>query len=146
MRNRIACILLLAGALATARAELTIQFPGREPVSLAQFRGRVVVLAVILAECSDCERVLQQLNRIGVRYRSDEVKIFAAAIDQSPASLSALSSLSRRLKLEFPIGSCPRTEILESLGRKPDARFYAPMVSIIDRTGKVVVSHSGYDP
>jgi len=106
-------------------------------VSLAEFRGRVVLVNVWASWCGYCRMEIPELEAIHRKYQEEGLVVLGVNWDQ--ATTSELQGMIRDLKITYPV-------VL------PAGRFQGPFLTqgtipqtwVIDREGRVRVSHTGY--
>ncbi|MGW7437868.1 TlpA family protein disulfide reductase [Streptomyces sp. NPDC054849] len=112
-----------------------------KPVSLAEFRGHVVVLNVWGSWCAPCRAEADDLERLSLQTRADEVRFLG--INTRDRDRSAARSFVRAHSLSFPSLHDPDGELLL---RFPPALLNAqavPSTLVIDRRGRIAVSIGG---
>ena len=104
---------------------------GGQEVSLATFRGKVVMLNFWASWCSPCLRELPSINRLQARLGGDQFTVVALNVDRGGKSVA--SRYTRRLKLDklelyldqdnttaksMKLQSMPTTIIFDAKGRE----------------------------
>ena len=110
--------------------------PGGERHELADYRGRIVVLNLWASWCGPCTREIPALASVGERYRGDGVVVLGVHAEEVP--LSELESIAARLAIPYPV-----VHPAAPLGPPLVARGMIPHTWIVDREGRVRVSHAG---
>src|SRR5579859_73819 len=97
------CLLVSAGAASTPRplADVSVPTPGGKKIRLSQYRGKVMVVALISSTCLHCVSSLQLLSQIQKDLGPRGLQIFAVAADDSASAGTAALT---RLNLGFPLG------------------------------------------
>lgn len=113
--------------------------------SLAEYRGRVVMLNLWATWCAPCLQEMPSMQRVYERYRDQGLEILAVALDVQPGMRQpdgsvegVVSAFVERLGLTFPVLLDPRgaTERLYAV----DA---LPTTFLIDRDGRIRVREVG---
>lgn len=139
------CLLLLAAAAAHADAshlvgELAPPVRARplhsdREIDLADYRGRVVVLAFVATWCSACRQMAPELDALAVRH-DDAVAVLA--LSHEP-----------RARLRRHADARPRRHaLLQCTGHTAVAYGVdaLPTIVVIDREGRVRAAHQGATP
>jgi peroxiredoxin len=150
LRRLVLCALLalVASAADTTRPSppFTMQRAAGGPVSLSQYRGKVVAIAFILSSCSHCQELTTELNRISAEYQARGVQILECAFN--PDAPTALPEFLQRFAPPFPVGYSTQPAVMAYLNYAPnDPRpVYVPHMVFIDRTGKIRAHYPGESP
>ena len=145
-------VLLLVGAVLLALAAdeaarpsppLSIERLNAPPITLQQFRGKVVALAFIFTSCSHCQELTQVLNRLAPEYTPRRVQFLACAFNGD--ATVGMPEFLERFKPQFPVGWTTET-VARSYLRFPitDRRMlYVPHMVFLDRRGIIRSDFSG---
>jgi thiol-disulfide isomerase/thioredoxin len=110
---RIAAVLGLSCLTAAAQvprpAPEFIINTGGKLVKLSEFRGKTVVLAVILTYCSHCQAVIGGLIKDQREFAPKGLQVLATAIDTSPGMVPGFV---RQFAPNFPVGYNAQAEAL----------------------------------
>lgn len=143
--------LLLTLALATQAAQLprealecVITIPGKSPVKLSQYKGKVVVLGFILTTCSHCQATTQVLSKLQKEYGARGLQVIEGAINEDASS--DLGSFIGKYKPAFPVGLSNSDKAVEMMQLVKGVRVFVPFVMFIDRKGQVRAQFTGGDP
>jgi thiol-disulfide isomerase/thioredoxin len=101
--------------------------------SLANYRGRVVVLNFWATWCEPCKEEMPDLSAIQNDYAAFGVQVIGAAGDEATDSAKVVKFI-REFKVNFPVWMGATTEDMERFG----VGTVLPATVIIDRTGKIV--------
>lgn len=144
-------VLLMGAALLVWAAEetprpsppLSIERPNAPPVTLTQFRGKVVALAFIFTSCSHCQELTQTLNRLAPQYTARGVQFLECAFNGDAPT--AMQEFLARYKPLFPVGWSSET-VARAYLRFPvtDRRtLYVPHMIFLDGRGMIRSDFSG---
>ena len=135
----------LAGQEVPRKAgEWAIQVPNAKPISLADYKGKPVVLAFVLTTCPHCRHCVELLNKLQPDYARRGVNIVASAIDQNPAT--AVPLFIKYMHPPFPVGFNDPNAVLAFAGYSPSRLPHMPILLFIDRQGTVREQHDGAEP
>jgi hypothetical protein len=124
---------------------LVIQRSGAPDLRLAQFRGKIVVLALIFTTCPHCQDLTGELNQVAVTYSKRGVQVLECAFNDD--AQGALPEFIERFRSPFPVGYTTQTAVraflrINPLEQKP---FFVPHLLFIDRTGRIRAEYPGGD-
>jgi len=105
------------------------------PVSLADYRGRVVFLNFWATWCEPCEAEMPAMEQVYRRFAGDDFEMLAVSVDEDAAEIDAFRE---RLELGFPILHDPEKQVAD---RYQSFRF--PETWWIDRDGVLVARFIG---
>jgi peroxiredoxin len=147
MRNRIAAIIAAAALALPALAAdptgspaptFTLSARGGSNISLAQYKGQVVMLNFWASWCGPCRQEMPLLESIYKKY--SRLGFTLIGVNVEPDSNAANEWL-KQTPVSFPILYDKESKV---------SRMYdvagMPSTVIIDRTGKVRMLHRGYKP
>lgn len=108
---------------------------GTDRLSLADLRGRVVLVNFWATWCEPCESEMPAMDRLHAALPSDEFELVAVSIDEDPEDVAAFQA---RMELSFPI-------LLDPSGRVYEAyqTMGVPESLLIDRDGRIVERYVG---
>lgn len=109
----------------------------KSEVSLSAYRGKVVYVDFWASWCEPCRKSFPWMNELQVRYGKD-LKIIAINLDQKRDD--AMGFLNK-LKPKFTVVFDPAAKTAEAYQVKG-----MPSSFLIDRRGRIVVSHVGFRP
>ena len=112
-------------------------------ISLKQYRGKVMAVAIFSTTCGDCVKVIEILNRAQKDYGSKGFQAVAGSGDENAQYL--IGPFKQRYNITYPIGYLTKDEMIK-LGDIPkDKRPVAPIVLFVDRKGTVKFQYYGDD-
>ncbi len=90
--------------------DFEVHDPDGRPVTLASYRGKVVLLNVWATWCAPCKEEMPSMQRLYDTFSRDQFEIAAVSVDSPPGSLDALGNaggdpvaFARDLELTFPV-------------------------------------------
>jgi len=111
----------------------------------AQYKGKVVIMAMIMTTCPHCQKTTQVLSGLQKEYGPRGLQVMAAAFEDQISPM-AVNNFIKQYQPTFPVGYSSRTEVLTYLGLKPDDQVFVPILVFIDRKGMIRHQYLGDDP
>jgi thiol-disulfide isomerase/thioredoxin len=146
-RTLLFCLLAATVYGQTARGRLlaltAIPTPNSK-ITLSQYRGKVLVIAVISTTCGDCIQSVNMLSQVQKDLGPKGFQAFAAAGDENAQFLVA--PFVQRYKPTFPVGYLTKDEIIKLAAIPKDKRPVAPIFLFIDKKGVVRYQYYGDEP
>jgi thiol-disulfide isomerase/thioredoxin len=124
--------------------DVVIQMPGKPPLKLSQYRGKVVILAFIDTGCSHCQHATEVLDGIQREYFTRGVQVLEGAFN--PTAKSELASFQQRFHTNFPVGVVDPNFMIGYAQITPQMRPMAPVILFIDRKGVIRAQWFGNSP
>ena len=134
---------LYAGEPRPASA-IPIPLTGGKKVNLRQYRGKVVVMAIVSTTCQDCINTLQMLNRVQKDLGPQGLQVVAGAGDDNAQYL--VGPFADRYKLSFPMGYLNQEQMIAIADIAKGRRPVAPILMFIDKAGTVRFQYYGDHP
>jgi peroxiredoxin len=128
-------------SVGTKAPAFTLKTLAGKPYRLADYRGKsVVVLDFGRFTCLPCRSVIQDLQKLQLKYRGKGVQIFSINLDGAMAARVVPKGI-QELQVTFPV-------LLDTDGKVCAAYKVEtiPHLVVIDRQGKVRYAHTGYEP
>ena len=114
-------------------ANLTLNDLKGQQQSLAQYRGKIVVLNFWATWCIPCLDEMPILTELQRRYETQGVQVIGASADE-PSTQKAIPSFLRKRKIDFPVWLGATTADMQRLALGEAL----PATAIIDRDGQIV--------
>lgn len=140
--HKTACLLMGVAVFLAAAEEpvrpsppLSMERLHSAPLTLSQYRGKVVALAFIYTSCSHCQELTQVLNRLAAEYDFRGVQFLECAFNGDAAT--AMREFLERYKPPFPVG-WTSDSVVRSYLRYPISEkrmLYVPHMIFLDRQG-----------
>jgi thiol-disulfide isomerase/thioredoxin len=123
---------------ATLAPDLTLTNLEGKAHSLAEYRGKIVVLNFWATWCLPCREEMPMLSKLAAKYDEKNVAFLAASIDD-PQTQPKISRFLEKKKITLPVftGATPETLKQFSLGE------IVPATLILDRDGAVAFGIEG---
>jgi peroxiredoxin len=125
----------LVGQPAPAFAVATLD---GKPVSLADYRGRVVLINFWATWCGNCQVEMPWLGQLHDRYAGQGFEVLGILTDNAP--LEKIAAFTKKYGVHYPILMCNH-ETAQAYGGLPDL----PESFLIDRRGTIVAEIDGAD-
>lgn len=112
---------------------------GKPAVTFASLKGKVVLLDFWATWCGPCRASIPDIEKLYKKYHSQGLEVYGISVDENPTIVPAAASA---LGMTYPIVLAS-----EIPGIRDKFSFNGiPQLYIIDKSGKVARSLSGYDP
>ena len=125
-------------------ADVPIPTPAGKAINLKQYRGKVVLMAMISTDCTTCIKSIDILNRMQQDFGPQGFQVVAAAGD--PNAQYLLASFLQRYRPSFPIGYLSTDQMIQLGNFSNNDRPFAPIFLFIDRKGVVRQQVQGDQP
>jgi len=119
--------------------EFSLQSLDRGQVSLADYRGKKVVVSFWASWCGPCRLEMPELRSFYQRYHknSDKFEFLAISLDENRGDAASFAIAE---KLPFPVLLDPNSEAAKAFGVTG-----IPTMFVVDESGKIAFGHIGYD-
>jgi peroxiredoxin len=135
--------LVLAASWLVAAAPVPRQAPAfafadadGKQTQLASFKGKVVVVELLLTRCPHCWRLAQTLARLQRELGARGFQPISVAFDND-ASGPLVRDFAGHAKVGYPVGYTTADKVDAFLGRGEKERFQVPQLVVIDRAGVI---------
>jgi len=133
-RNRIEVI---APEEAPIASRLALRDAAGEIVELADYRGSVVVVNAWASWCGPCRAEIPGFSRVYADLRGEGLEVLGLNVDEIPPE--QMDELRETYEINYPV-----LRVTEGFGGTFPYPRVIPHSWLIDREGRVRVSHSGY--
>jgi thiol-disulfide isomerase/thioredoxin len=149
--KRRALLVLSAGALGTS-ALYAQQIPrpaefefttSAGPIKLSQYRGKIVVFALIRSSCSHCQEVTQILRSLQQEFGGKVQMLGCDFVEDGPV---VVPPFIERFKPGFPVGWSTIEKAFMFLQRSLMTPGTVPKLVFIDKKGMIRGQYEGTDP
>jgi peroxiredoxin len=113
-----------------------VDTPDNRPLSLSEFKGKVVFLNFWATWCKPCEEEMPSMERLHQRFKDQGLVVLAISEDAGGASVVA--PYLKKHKLSFPVGLDPKSSVASLYGV-----WGVPSTFIIDRRGNRTLYANG---
>jgi thiol-disulfide isomerase/thioredoxin len=141
---------LLCGTLSAAAPvprpspDFVVHLTPTGDITPAQYKGKVVILALIATTCPHCQHTTQVLSGFQKEYGPRGLQVMAAAFNDMAKML--VPDFIKQFQPAFPVGWTGRMEVLGYLQHSAMEQMYVPIMVFIDRKGMIRQQHLGDDP
>lgn len=136
-------LLRAATSLPRPAPDLVVRLNSGSLVKLSQFRGKLVMVELLLTTCPHCVRCAAVMQKLLDEYESKGVAAMAGAVNEGASSDLIRFQLSSGAK--FPIGVSDRVFAYEEMIKAEKPPVYFPQLFIVDRKGMIREHHHGSD-
>jgi peroxiredoxin len=138
------CLLISVEGASTPRplANVTVPAADGKKVRLTQYRGKVMLVALVSTTCDKCLSSLQMLSTLQKEYGPRGFQaIGVAANDGAQESLAGFI----RLQIAFPVGYLDQNTTMQVFDFKRDDHPFVPMFMFVDKKGMVRFQYPAKD-
>ena len=133
-----------AGEVPRPAPPLDVMSPSGDKISLAAFKGKVVLLEFFLTDCPHCQNSARIIMPIYRDWRSRGLEVLGVAINQSDQK-RLIPEFAQRFGVTYLLGMGRSSMVNEFANLSEVARVFVPYVFIIDRKGVIRYEHPGGD-
>jgi thiol-disulfide isomerase/thioredoxin len=136
------CLLMSVQGASTPRplADVTIPIPNGKPIRLSQYRGKVMVIAMISITCDHCAASLKLLDQLQKEYGPRFQALAIAADTNAEKMLTVI-----HLEQGYPVGSLDQNTTMQVFDFKPNDHPFVPAYLFVDKKGTVRFQYFGKD-
>lgn len=125
-----------AGATPRPLANMSLEAtPGGKPIRLADYRGKVLLIALLSTSCGECAESVAVLNNIQREYAPKGVQIVGAAVDEG--AVTTVRSFLDRYKPAFPFGLLTEDATRKLADFTKTDRPFVPIFLFVDQKGTI---------
>jgi peroxiredoxin len=122
-----------------AAPNATLKLLSGETRTLADYKGKVVVLDFWATWCAPCLYTMPKMIQFYNRHRSQNVEVIGVAVDVS--SRAEVEQFVKEMEVNYPIAVDSEAVVKGVYGIKN-----LPTLFVIDKKGHIVLRLEGYDP
>jgi peroxiredoxin len=147
MLRRILALLCMAVASYAAfprpLADIPISTPSGPPIKLSQYRGKVLVVLIVLTTCEHCGHAAEVLNDLQKEHNKDFQAIGVAVNPEAPKQTA---NFVKTHHLTYPFGYLlDENNIMKLADFKREDRPLSPMYIFVNKEGTVKFQYTGND-
>jgi glutathione peroxidase-family protein len=131
------------GAFPRPLADMPIPTPGGPPIKLGQYRGKVMVVLIVLTTCEHCGHSAEILNGLQKEHSKDFQAIGVAANSEAPKETA---NFVKTHHLTYPFGYLlDENNIMKLADFKREDHPLSPMYLFVTKKGDVEFQFTGND-
>jgi peroxiredoxin len=130
-----------ADAAGEEAGDFTLRDINGEQVSLSQYRGKVVLMNFWATWCAPCMLEMPHLQTMYTELQEQGLVVLSISIDDARAS-SKVKPLIKKNGYTFPVLLDKETTVVSRFNPGKEV----PYTMIVDREGRIVERHAGYNP
>jgi len=124
--------------------DFTLKDLSGNEISLADHKGRVVLVDFWATWCPACRYAIPDLVRMQEKYADQGLVILAVSLDDpAKANNAFLKAFKEKNRMNFPVLRGDRQVVTDFFG---SGEIGLPTFFVIDRKGRLVDSHTGFAP
>ena len=109
------------------------------PVTLAQQKGKVVLISFWATWCGPCQQELPKIQAIASKYADKGLVVLTVSVDDA-STVAQVRATARKHRLSVPVLLDPDNTAIASFNPRGDV----PFTVIIDKNGNIAEKHGGY--
>jgi len=113
--------------------DFTFTLPGKGPVQLSQYRGKVVALEFIHTTCPHCQAASKVMTKFQEEFGARGLQVIDVAINPNADLL--VENFVKDFKVGFPVGWATQQEMYAFMAFDPKNSYVIPQLALIDRKG-----------
>lgn len=123
--------------------EFTVRMTNGKDIKLSDYKGKVVVVEILLTTCSHCQKASQGINRVQRELGSQGMQAIGVAVNDMAHML--VDDYTKQFNLDFPVGWSTRDPVMTLLQHPVMMMMSFPNLLIIDRGGQIRHQFPGGD-
>lgn len=139
----LAAFSIAAADLPRPAPDFTVNMANGKPIKLSDYKGKVLVVEVLLTTCSHCQRASQGINKVQRELGAQGMQSIGVAVNDMAQML--VEDYTKQFNLDFPVGWSTREPVIQLLQHPVMMMMSFPNVLIIDRNGQIRHQFPGGD-
>jgi glutathione peroxidase-family protein len=137
------CLLMSVQGASTPRplADVSVPTPDGKKIRLNQYRGKVMVIALISISCDHCANSMKLLDQFQKEYGPRGFQAFAIAGDENAEKMLSVVPI----KQAYPLGYLDQNTTMQVFDFKRDDHPFVPIYLFVDKKGTVRFQYPGKD-
>ena len=138
-------MLAVAEGASTPRplADITVPIANGKSIRMSQYKGKVMVVALISSTCEHCIASLDLLGKLQTEYGPRGFQVVAVAADDNAAKM--VGPLTRVRNINFPLGHLDQSTTMQLCDFNRNEHPYVPMYLFVDKKGTVRFQYNADD-
>lgn len=121
---------------------MTVPFPDGKTVTLESFKGKVLVIEVMLTTCPACQKASVALNQVYTELQPKGMAALGIAIN--PMANMLIPEYLQKFGVKFPIGFNENQDQIKEFLQHPMIQILrVPQLVFVDRKGVIRAQHGG---
>jgi peroxiredoxin len=139
------CLLSACFAQHTPRrcADVAIPTSDGKTIHIRQYHGKVVMIAMMKTDCSDCHAALSYMAKLQHDLGPRGFQAIGVSIDDDR---TLAKPYAERYRFPFPIGSLDPSGAIKLMDLRADAHPVVPYIMFVDWEGNVRFQYAANDP
>ncbi len=139
------CLLVSVQGASTPRplADISVPVAEGKKIRLSQYRGKVMVVALISTTCEHCISSMDLLSKLQKEYGPRGFQAFGIGADDVAAKM--IGPLARIRQYGFPLGYLDHNTTMQLCDFKADDHPFVPIYMFVDKKGTVRFQYAGKD-
>jgi glutathione peroxidase-family protein len=139
------CLLVSVQGASTPRplADISVPIAEGKKIRLSQYRGKVMVVALISTTCEHCIASMDLLGKLQKEYGPQGFQ--AVGIGADDVASKMIDTLTRIRKFGFPLGYLDRATTMQLCDFKADDHPFVPIYMFVDKKGTIRFQYAGKD-
>jgi peroxiredoxin len=139
----LAALSVAAADLPRPAPDFTVNMASGKPIKLSDYKGKVLVVEILLTTCSHCQRASQGINKVQRELGAQGMQSIGVAVNEMAQML--VEDYTKQFNLDFPVGWSTREPVVQLLQHPVMMKMSFPNVLIIDRNGQIRHQFPGDD-
>jgi peroxiredoxin len=139
----LAAFSITAADLPRPAPDFTVNMVNGKHIKLSDYKGKVLVVEVLLTTCSHCQRASQGINKVQRELGAQGMQSIGVAVNEMAQML--VEDYTKQFNLDFPVGFSTREPVIQLLQHPVMMKMSFPNVLIIDRNGQIRHQFPGDD-
>ena len=133
------CSLALAMAAGARQSDqISITLPAGKKIDLNAYKGKVVLVQFLFTTCQHCQNAAELYAKMQREFGSAGFQAIGVAFnDEVQGKPGLVEEFKSKLKLNFPVGTATRNDVLHYLGMSQMEMVRVPQIVILGRDGLV---------
>lgn len=135
------CTKMRAAEIPRPSPDFAIKMPNGKQIKVSDYRGKVLVLGLILTTCPHCQHTTQVLEGLYPQLAPKGLAVVEAALNQN----ADVAGFVAQFKVPWPVGTAEVLPALDYIQWPKDKRPLVPFIVFIDRQGVIRAQYTGVD-
>lgn len=122
--------------------DLKIDMPGKGPVALSSYKGKVLAVEFLLTTCPHCQKASQAIEQVYKQLGPKGFQPIGIAINQGGDA----AQFAKQYGLSFPVGNIDHKLCVEYMQHPSFLRLLMPQLAFVDRKFMVRAQYAGDSP